>query len=207
MYGLSNSDDLIGMSMDLKTWTSAQVMDGLKNGHRARINIKNKFVADIVVTQISSLRDQGPKVEGYMVMLMDVTSQADETKKLEGKIRNLSAPILNIWDKTIAITLVGEFDVDRGETIIPIVLEECVSNGIEFVMVCLRGINDFDDSVRQTLQKLHDCLKLLGVQCVIVGIKPKLAVRIGELKDIATFSDAHDGLKHIMKLQEKRTTN
>lgn len=205
LYGFSNSDELIGLSMDFfhkEPTHQRQVMSVLKNGHRARINIKNKFIADIVITPIKSMQDQNEEIEGYMVMLMDVTSQADETKKLEEKVRELSAPILNIWDKTIALTLVGEFDVDRGETIIPVVLEECISKGIEFVMVSLRGINNFDDSARQTLQKLHDCLKLIGVQCIIVGIKPNLAITIGTLSNIATFSDAHDGLKYIIRLQK-----
>ncbi|WP_053367895.1 STAS domain-containing protein [Bacillus sp. FJAT-27245] len=205
LYGLSNVDEFIGLSMDhfhQKPSYQRNVMGGLQDGHRARINIKGKFIADIVVTPIR--RNQNPNVvEGYMVMLMDVTTEAEEQNKMEKKIRELSAPILNIWDKTIAITLVGEFDLDRGEIVIPAVLEECVTKGVEFVMVSLRGINHFDDSVRQTIQKLHDCLKLLGVECIIVGIKPKLALSIQQLNNIATFSDAHTGLKYIMKLQEK----
>ena len=205
LYGFSNSDDLIGLSMDVFHKEPAhqrQVMSGLEKGHRARINIKNNFIADIVITPIKSTEDQNQEIKGYMVMLMDVTSQADEAKRLEEKVNELSTPILNIWDNTIALTLIGEFDVVRGETIIPVVLEECISKGIEFVVVSLSGINNFDDSVRQTLQKLYECLKLLGVQCIIVGIKPKLAVRIGTLSNIVTFSDTHDALKYIMKLQK-----
>lgn len=209
-YDLSNSDDFIGMNMDFfhkEPSHQRQVMSEIKNGHRARINIKNNFIADIVITPIKSIRNQNQEIEGYMVMLMDVTSEADEARRLEDKVSELSTPILHIWDNTIALTLVGEFDVVRGETLIPIVLEECISKGIEFVMVSLSGIRNFDDSVRQILQKLHDCLRLLGVQCIIVGIKPELAVRIGTLGNIATFVDAHQGLKHIMKLQENRSLN
>ena len=210
LYGSSNSDELIGLSMDFfhkEPTHQRQVMSGLKNGHRARISIKNKFIADIVITPIKSMQDQNQEIEGYMVMLMDVTSQSDEAKRLEKKVRELSAPILNIWDNTIVITLVGELDVERGNTLIPVVLEECISKGMEFVMVSLSGINNFDDSVRQTLQKLHECLKLLGVQCIIVGIKPDLAVRIVALSNIATFRDAHEGLKYVIKLQENRSFN
>ena len=39
----------------------------------------------------------------------------------------------------------------------------------------------------------------------MVGIKPNLAVKIRALSNIATFSDAHNGLKYIMKLQENRS--
>ncbi|MFC3039199.1 STAS domain-containing protein [Virgibacillus xinjiangensis] len=205
LYGLSSSDDLIGMSMDSfhkEPSYQRQVMSGLENGHRARIEIKNKYIADIVITPIKNLQEQSEEIAGYMVMLMDVTSQAEKAKRLEEKVRELSAPILNIWENTIALTLVGELDVNRGKTIIPVIIEECISKHIDFVMVSLRGINNFDDSVRETLVKLHASLKLIGAQCIIVGIKPNLAMEIGELSNIDTFRNAHEGLQHIMKLQE-----
>ncbi|KKK39109.1 RsbR, positive regulator of sigma-B [Mesobacillus campisalis] len=205
LYNLKNAEEVIGKSMDFfhdHPSHQRQIMAGLQDGHRARIYIKNTFVADIVISPIRSSQNENQDIEGYMVMLMDVTTQAEEEKKMKKRIRELSAPILNIWDKTIAITLVGELDMDRGETIIPAVLEECSSKGIEYVMLSFRGVKQFDESVRQTVVKLHDCLKLLGVQCIVVGIKPELAVSIGELKHISTFRDAHEGLKYIMKLQE-----
>ena len=210
LYGLSTSDDLIGLSMDFfhkEPTHQRQVMSRLKNGHRARINIKNSFIADIVITPIKSIDDQNQTINGYMVMLMDVTSQADEAKRMEEKVDELSTPILHIWENTIALTLIGEFDMIRGETLIPVVLEECISKGTEFVVVSLGGINNFDDSMEEMLQKLHDCLKLLGVQCIIVGIKPELAVTIGNLSNIFTFSDAHAALKYIIKIQTNGTLN
>jgi anti-anti-sigma regulatory factor len=207
LYNLKNADEVIGMNMDsfhAQPSHQRQIMAGVKDGHKARIHIKNQFVADIVITPIRNSNSQENGVEGYMVMLMDVTTQAEEERNMKEKIRELSAPILNIWDNTIAITLVGEFDMDRGETIIPAVLEECTTKGIEFVMVSFRGIKQFDESVRHTVLKLHASLKLLGVQCIVVGIRPQLAAGIGDLKNIATFRDAHEGLKYIMKLQENQ---
>ena len=166
-------------------------MNSLEGGHRARINIKNTFVADIVITPIKGERNE--HISGYMVMLMDVTTQAEEERRIKETIKDLSVPILQIWDNAIALPLVGNFDVERGEILIPAVLEECTSKQIRYVMVSLAGINHFDESVRQTLQKLHDSLRLLGVQCIVVGIKPQMARSIVELNNIMTFRDAHDG--------------
>ena len=203
LFGLETAEDMIGLEMDYFHKNPAhqrRIMADLKDGHRARINIRGRFVAEIVVTPIRGNHNQEP-IEGYMVMLMDVTSQAEEEKKKEKLIKELSVPILYIWDKTIALTLIGELDVDRGETVIATVLEECVSKGIEYVMISLRDIYKFDNSVRQTLQKLYDCLKLIGVECIIVGITPKLAMNIQGLKNILTFSNAHAGLDYIIGLQ------
>lgn len=205
LYGLTNADDLIGLHMDYfhkKPDHQRHLMKELGEGHRVRINIKGKFVADIVVTPIKR-KQKTDQNEGYMVMLMDVTSKVEEEKNKEKIIKDLSAPILDIWDKTIAITLVGEFDLDRGEIVILTVLEKCASKGVEYVMISLRGIDNFDESVRKNLQMLYDCLKLIGVECIIVGVTPKLAINIQELRNISTFSDAHAGLKYIMALQDR----
>lgn len=202
LYGLETVDEIIGLSMDFfheRPAYQRQLMNGLEGGHRARVNIKNTFVADIVITPIKG--EQNERVSGYMVMLMDVTTQAEEERRIKETIKHLSVPILHIWDHTIALPLVGNFDVERGEMLIPTVLEECTSKQIKYVMVSLAGINHFDESVRQSLQKLHDSLKLLGVLCIVVGIKPKMAISIVELSNIMTFKDAHEGLKYIINNQ------
>lgn len=205
-YHLENAEEMIGLNMDFfhkRPGHQQQIMNHLSESHRARINIKGVLDADIVISPIKC--EQNPEdLEGYMVMLMDITSQAEEQKKREQLIRELSVPILNVWDKTIALTLIGQLDVDRGEMVIATVLEECVSKGIEFVILSLAGIKSFDDSIRANLQKLYDCLKLIGVQCIIVGIKPKLALNIIELNNSLTFRDANAALKYIMKHQNMK---
>jgi rsbT co-antagonist protein RsbR len=200
LFGLEGAEQIIGMNMDefhRMPQYQRSIMSGLQGTHRARINIRNKFAADIVISPITSSSQSG-QVEGYMVMLMDVTTKAEEEKKREAMIEELSVPILHIWDKTIALPLKGELDHERGEKVISTVLEECVSEGVEFVMISLSGIHRFDDSVRQNLQNLNDSLKLIGVECIIVGITPDLAMQIGEFKEIVTFSHSNIGLKYIM---------
>jgi rsbT co-antagonist protein RsbR len=200
LFGLESAEEMIGMNMDRFHMTpqyQRSIMSGIQEGHRARINIRNKLAADIVITPIKS-SNHSHQVEGYMVMLMDVTSKAEEEKNREMMIQELSVPILHIWDKTIALPLKGELDHERGEKVISTVLEECVSEGVEYVMISLSGINRFDDSIRQNLQNLYDCLKLIGVECLIVGITPELAIRIGEFKGMVTFSHSNVGLKYIM---------
>jgi rsbT co-antagonist protein RsbR len=200
LFGLNSAEDMIGLNMDKfhkHPQNQRRIMNNLQDGHRTRINIKDKLAADIVITPITSTKYSG-QVEGFMVMLMDVTSKAEEEKKREIMIRELSVPILHIWDKTIALPLKGELDYDRGEMVISTVLEECVSKRTEYVMISLSGISRFDDSIRQNLQKLYDCLKLIGVECIIVGITPELALSIGEFENVLTFSDSSTGLKYIM---------
>ncbi len=201
LYGIEDCRDLIGMNMDdfhMNPGRQRKMMDNLTEGHRARISIRNAFVTDIVITPIKS----NDEISGYIVMLMDVTTQAEEQKRNEQLIKDLSTPILNIWEKTIALPLIGEFDRRRSDELLATVLMECSEKNIEYVLLDLSGITEFENEIRYQIQMMTDSLKLIGTQCILVGISPKLAMSIVEL-DSSTpiFGTAHAGLRHIMDQQ------
>lgn len=203
LYGIGDCRDLIGMNMDdfhMNPGRQRKMMDSLSGGHRARISIRNAFVTDIVITPIK-VNDE---VTGYIVMLMDVTTQAEEQKRNEQLIKDLSTPILNIWEKTIALPLIGEFDRRRSDDLLATMLMECSEKSVEYVLLDLSGITQFETQIRHQIQMMTDSLKLIGTQCILVGISPKLAMSIVEL-DSGTpiFGTAHDGLRYIMEHQAR----
>ena len=204
LYGIEDYQELIGMNMDRFhkfPENQKKMMDALKEDHRTRITIRNEIVTDIV---ISPIKDEGEEIQGYIVMLMDVTTQAEEQKKKEKLIKELSIPILDVWDRTIALPLIGEFDKARSDQLIATVLVECSNKNIEYVLVDLSGITEFEFQVRYQIQMMTESLSLIGTQCILVGISPKLAMSIVSLDSgTRTFSSTYQGLKHIMELQKK----
>ena len=204
LYGIDDCENIIGMNMDMFHKVpehQRKMMDELKDVHRARINIRGEFVTDIVITPIL---DEESRVEGYIVMLMDVTTQAEEQERAEKLIKELSIPILHIWDKTIALPLIGEFDKARSDQLIATVLTECANKNIEYVLVDLSGITEFENQVRYQIQMMTDSLSLIGTSCILVGISPKLAMSIVQLQSSTpTFSSAYSGLQYIMDKQKE----
>jgi rsbT co-antagonist protein RsbR len=204
LYQLEDSQSFIGLSMDYfhkRPELQRQVMDRLETTHRTRITIRDRFVTDIVVTPIMNDLNE---IEGYVVMLMDVTTKSEEEKKKEKLIKELSIPILHVWKNTIALPLIGEFDAERADLLISSVLMECSSNRIEYVLISLNGLSNFDSEVQFYIQKLYDCLKLIGAKCILVGISPKLAISMGALeRDILTYSSTYAGLEVIIEQQKQ----
>lgn len=204
LFGLSDCRELIGMNMDSfhkQPDRQKQFMKQLNETHRSRITIRNEFVTDIVITPIKNAEDI---LEGYIVMLMDVTTQAEEQKRSKKLIKELSIPILNIWEKTIALPLIGEFDKDRSDQLLATILAECSEKGIEHVLIDLSGITEFENQIRYQIQMLTDSLKLIGTECILVGINPKLAMSIVKLEsETKTFGTAYEGLKYIIQRQTK----
>lgn len=204
LYGMPDCEAMIGMNMDdfhERPHHQKQVMQKLTGVHRTRITIRDQVMTDIVITPIVGSNNES---EGYIVMLMDVTMQAEEQKRSAQLIKELSIPILNIWDKTIALPLIGNFDRSRTDHLIATVLMECSEKKIEYVLIDLSGIKEFESQVRYQIQMMTDTLNLIGAACILVGISPKLAMSIVQLDNkTPIFSTAHEGLKYIIQLQAK----
>lgn len=204
LFKLENSQSFIGLSMDFfhkRPGHQQQVMKNLETTHRTRITIRDRFVTDIVVTTIKNDLNE---IEGYVVMLMDVTTKSEEEKKKEKLIKALSIPILHVWKDTIALPLIGEFDAERADLLISSVLMECSAHRIEYVLISLNGLSDFDSEVQFYIQKLYDCLKLIGAKCILVGISPTLAISMGTLeRDIPIYRSTYAGLEAVMDLQKQ----
>ncbi len=202
LYNITDVNEMIGMNMNAFHKNPARqegIMETLTHEHRARINIRELFIADIVITPI---KETGGRIEGYIVMLQDVTTKAEEEKRKEAMIEAMSVPMMSIWDKTISLPLVGEFTEERGSRMTASVLRECTENNLEYVLIAMNGIREFDETIRWNIQQLVDCLKLVGTECVLVGIKPSLAMTMRDFDpEIRTFSSAYQGLQYIMKKQ------
>ncbi|WP_422122083.1 STAS domain-containing protein [Planococcus sp. X10-3] len=204
LYGIDDCEELIGKNMDLFHKVPEHqraMMDELRDVHRARINIQGEFVTDIVITPIINA-EKG--IDGYIIMLMDVTTQAEEQERVEKLIKELSIPMLHIWEKTIALPLIGEFDKIRSDQLVATVLTECANKNVEYVLVDLSGITEFENQIRYQIQMMTDSLSLIGTSCILVGISPKLAMSIVQLEgSIPTFSSAYSGLQYIMEKQKE----
>ncbi|KAB7705991.1 PAS domain-containing protein [Bacillus aerolatus] len=203
LYGLPGAEDIIGQNMSTfhaQPEVQQKIMDELTSGHQARITIRDLYAADIVITPI---RNDDHDLVGYVVILMDVTTKAEEEKKNEKLIQALSVPILKIWKKTIALPLIGEIDAERANRLISSVLKECAAHGIQFALIDLSGLYSFDEEIREHLQRLNDCLNLIGTECIIVGITPELAMSIGVLNiNVRTFNTPHAGLEYVLNRQK-----
>lgn len=199
LFHMSAPEEFIGVSIHHFYDLSAHqldVMNHMQQTRRTRITIKQTIVADIIITPLQ----EEHSVIGFVVMLMDVTSRAEEEKRKEAWYRKLSIPIVHIWDRTIALPLIGEFNEERAGELLHSLLEECSTHRIEYVILNLGAVYEFEDRLKYYIQRVHDSLKLLGTQCIVVGMNSNLAMTMGKLdRNIPTFPHSKTGLKYVMK--------
>jgi rsbT co-antagonist protein RsbR len=114
-------------------------------------------------------------------------------------IRELSTPILDLWEGVLTLPMVGVIDTQRALEMTEQLLARVVETGARHVIIDITGVEVVDTSTADHLIKLTRAARLLGAKCVVTGIGPNIArtlVGMGvELEGLRTMRTLREGLK------------
>lgn len=91
------------------------------------------------------------------------------------EILALSAPLLDVGDRTLALPLIGTFDRERSAEIGERLLRAIRERATRAVILDLTGAALLDASSADLLVRLIRAIQLLGARPMITGIRPELA--------------------------------
>jgi rsbT co-antagonist protein RsbR len=112
------------------------------------------------------------------------------------ELLELSTPVVELWDKILALPLIGTLDSERTQTVMENLLNHIVKSGAEIAIIDITGVPTVDTLVAQHLIKTVSAARLMGADCIISGIRPQIAqtiVHLGLQLDVvskATMADA-----------------
>jgi len=113
-------------------------------------------------------------------------------------MRQLSTPVLRVWDGILALPLVGDVDDRRSRQITEELLTAVILTQSDIVLVDITGLGDINTNVIAQLLRTVQAAGLLGAEVWIVGIAPEIAqtiVNLGvDLRHITTFATLRQGL-------------
>jgi rsbT co-antagonist protein RsbR len=111
----------------------------------------------------------------------------------------LSTPVVKLWDGVLALPLIGTLDSNRTQTVMETLLQRVVETGSEIVIIDITGVPTVDTLVAQHLLKTVAAARLMGVECIISGIRPQIAqtiVHLGvQLGDVITKASLAEAFK------------
>ncbi|TYR81741.1 anti-anti-sigma factor [Priestia megaterium] len=204
MYGISSCEELIGMHMDTfhtNPHHQHAILTSLTSTHRARINIKDTYIAETVIHPIDS---QDGKRHGYLLMLLDVTRQAEAEQEREQLIKELSTPFLKVWDEIIAVPIVGKMNIERGRKLMEAILTASVKEQVRYVLIDLSSLTSLDEDNGHYINMIHEGLRLIGTTCIIVGISSQMAISLVHSDyNWKTFSTVRQSIAYILELEGK----
>lgn len=140
--------------------------------------------------------------------LQDVRQASARQRQLLDTVRQLSTPLVPITDEVLVLPLVGAIDSQRAQQILDVLLEGVTNRRARAVILDITGVPIVDTSVANHLLLATQALRLVGAECILVGITPEVAqtvVGLGvELAGLVTRSDLQGGVEYALSRVGKR---
>ncbi|PCC68637.1 rsbT co-antagonist protein RsbR [Nannocystis exedens] len=138
----------------------------------------------------------------------ELRAKLDLIEKQQEVIRELSTPIIEVWDGIITVPILGLVDSVRTAEIMDDLLQAVGRLRARFAILDLTGVEVVDTGTASHLIAMIRAIGLLGAEGVLTGIHPRIAqtmVSIGvDLSHVAVHARLRDALQHcIARLGEK----
>ncbi|MCE7791149.1 STAS domain-containing protein [Salipaludibacillus sp. CUR1] len=103
----------------------------------------------------------------------------ERTKDLRELVKEISSPLIPVFDDIVVIPLMGTYDDMRANELLHKTLDKLPEIKANYVILDLTGINDsIDEYMISLIQKMTQSAALLGSKCILVGISPKLSIEM-----------------------------
>jgi rsbT co-antagonist protein RsbR len=140
--------------------------------------------------------------EGVLVSaaIRDVTERRDQELRLQrqrDEILELSTPVIQVWDKVLALPIIGTLDSGRAARLTEGLLERIAEHQAEVVILDISGVPTIDTQVAQHLLRTVQAATLMGAASILSGVRPEtaqaivhLGIDLGRLRSRNTLRDA-----------------
>jgi rsbT co-antagonist protein RsbR len=138
-----------------------------------------------------------------VVMEIALSEGAEVIDRQRQQLLELSTPVIKLWDRVVAVPLIGTLDSARTQVVMETLLQTIVDQDAATAILDITGVPMVDTVVAQYLLKTAMAVRLMGAECVISGIRPQIAqtiVQLGiDLGDITTRATLADALAWALK--------
>jgi len=114
-------------------------------------------------------------------------------------IQELQTPVIQVWDRILALPIVGSLDTARTQEMNEALLQKIVDTGSEIVILDITGVPVVDTAVAKHLLETVAAARLLGAEVLVVGLSTHTAltlVHLGlDLSGVTTRTTMAKGLE------------
>jgi|SRR5687768_1721373 rsbT co-antagonist protein RsbR len=96
-------------------------------------------------------------------------------------ISELQTPVIQVWDRILALPIVGGLDTARTQEMNEALLQKIVDTGAEIVIVDITAVPVVDTAVAKHLLETVAAARLLGSEVLMVGLSTRTAITLVHL--------------------------
>lgn len=104
-----------------------------------------------------------------------VAAREDVIKRQTESLREVSTPVITLWDAILLMPLVGVVDSVRAQQISERLLETIAQCEAEVTLIDVTGVPVMDTSVASHILKTVAAAEMLGTRVILTGISPSTA--------------------------------
>jgi rsbT co-antagonist protein RsbR len=155
----------------------------------------SEFPVEISLSPLQS--DQGMLA---VAAIRDATERREQELRLRrqrDEIMELSTPVIQVWDKVLALPIIGTLDSARAARLTEGLLEKIAEHQAEVVILDVSGVPTIDTQVAQHLLRTVQAATLMGAASIMSGVRPEtaqaivhLGIDLGKLRTRYTLRDA-----------------
>jgi rsbT co-antagonist protein RsbR len=152
---------------------------------------------------IESLRGEQERNEQYKAQIEEKLKTIEQQRSA---IRELSTPIMEVWEGILCLPIVGIMDSTRSADMTDALLRAVVQTRARCVILDITGIEVMDTHTADHFIRMAKAVRLLGAECVLTGINPQIAqtvIHMGlEMADIVSHRSLRDALQHFINRKQ-----
>ncbi len=119
--------------------------------------------------------------QAMLTLQQELRDQAEQIAAQQQTIRELSTPILPLYEGILVLPLVGAIDSFRAGQIMERLLTAIAERQSDIVIIDITGVPVIDTAVANYLLQTARAAQLIGAQVILVGIGPEIAQTIVQL--------------------------
>lgn len=137
--------------------------------------------------------------DGAALVVFETYVQGREAviRRQSEELLELSTPVVQLWDRVLAVPLIGTLDSARTQVVMESLLHRIEELHARVAIIDITGVATMDTMVAQHLIETATATRLMGASCIISGIRSetaqtiaRLGIDLGETYTRATLADA-----------------
>lgn len=123
-------------------------------------------------------------------------------------LQELSAPLIPVFENISVMPLIGTIDTERAKLIMENLLTGVIKHRSQVVLIDITGVPVVDTMVAHHIIQAAEAVRLVGAQCILVGIRPEIAqtiVNLGiDLGQFPTKSTLFKGIRTALEMTKRQ---
>lgn len=143
------------------------------------------------------------------ILVKEYTGSWENTVFLQKMaLKELSAPLIPVFENISVMPLIGTIDTERAKLIMENLLHGVIEHRSQVVLIDITGVPVVDTMVANHIIEASEAVRLVGAECILVGIRPEIAqtiVNLGiDLTKFPTKSTLKKGIETALEKTQKK---